>query len=98
MLLRLVICWKQPRYPLFQENLFRSTRHESCIIEPTGVKKRKDEIPNAFVDWSNKFSHKYRSSKGKKLRQFSSKLIVTKEDLNKFRLVNDVAHVFQIPF
>ena len=72
--------------------------NESCVIEPTGVKKWKDKFPNDFVDWSNKFLHIYRSSKDNKLRQFSFKLlhrtIVTKKELNKFRLVNDAACTF----
>ena len=72
--------------------------NESCVIEPTGVKKWKDKFPNDFVDWSNKFLHIYRSSRDNKLRQFSFKLlhrtIVTKKKLNKFRLVNDAACTF----
>ena len=42
--------------------------NESCIIEPTAVKKWKDKFPNDFVDWSNKFLHIYRSSKDNTLR------------------------------
>ena len=62
------------------------------------LKKWEDKFPNDFVDWSNKFLHIYRSSKDNKLRQFSFKLlhrtIVTKKELNKFRLVNDAACTF----
>ena len=72
--------------------------NESCVIEPTGVKKWKDKFPNDFVDWSNKFLHIYRSSKDNKLKQFSFKslhrTIVAKKELNKFRLVNDAACTF----
>ena len=72
--------------------------NESCVIEPTGVKKWKEKFPNDFVDWSNKFLHIYRSSKDNNLRQVSLKLlqgtIVTKKELNKFRLVNDAACTF----
>jgi len=64
----------------------------------TGVKKWKDKFPNDFVDWRNKFLHIYQSPKDNKLRQFSFKLlhrtIVTKKELNNFRLVNDAACPF----
>jgi len=33
--------------------------NESCVIEPTGVKKWKDKFTNDFVDWSNKFLQIY---------------------------------------
>ena len=31
--------------------------NESCIIEPTGVKRWKEKFPNDLVDWNNKFLH-----------------------------------------
>ena len=37
--------------------------NESCILEPTGVKKWKEKFPDEFVDWSHKFLHIYQSSK-----------------------------------
>ena len=104
-----VIYWRQLRYPPFQEKtnldlsvmaakIYYKRFNESCVIEPTGVKKWKDKSPNDFVDWSSKFLHMYRSSKDNKLRQFSFKLlhrtIITKKELNKCRLVNDAACTF----
>ena len=65
------------------------------ITEPTGIKNWKNNFPDYFTDWGKKFSFIYKSTRDNKLRQFSfrllHKILMTKEELFKFRLVEDEA-------
>ena len=65
------------------------------ITEPTGIKNWKNNFPDYFTDWGKKFSFIYKSTRDNKLRQFSfrllHKILMTKKELFKFRLVEDEA-------
>ena len=67
-------------------------------VEPTGIKTWKINFPDNHTNWKNQFSFIYQSTRDNKLRQFSFRLlhriIVTKKELLKFRLVNDATCTF----
>ena len=67
----------------------------NCITEPTGIINWKNKFPDFFTDWGENFSFIYESTKDNKLRQFlfrlQHRIIMTKKEFFKFRLVEDEA-------
>ena len=67
--------------------------NKNSTVEPTGIKAWKINFADEHSEWKSKFSFIYHSTREKKLRQFSFKLLhrilVTKKELFKFRLAHD---------
>jgi len=63
------------------------------VLEPTGIKKWKENFPNRFLDWRSNFFKIHQITHDNKLRQLKFKIlpriVITKKELKKFNMASD---------